>query len=139
MIAINLTPFALLFTIASIGISESAYLIRKRIAAERPVCPLGGDCVTVLSSKYNRMFLGIHNDPTGMAFYIFFAVVSALLVLDAPHAALLLFLAKLALVVSTLMSLILIFIQGRVIKSWCFWCLMSAATIFLMDIIILTI
>ena len=32
-----MTSFALLFTMASIGISETVYLIRKRVAAEKPM------------------------------------------------------------------------------------------------------
>lgn len=135
---INLTPHALLFTIAAIGISETAYLIRKRIAAERPVCPIGEDCVTVLSSKYNRLFLGIHNDLAGMFFYVAFAAIAAFLVIGFGPLNFWLVLAQVMLAGATLMSLALIYLQWRVIKAWCFWCLMSAATVGLMDIIVIT-
>lgn len=132
---INLTPHALLFTISAVGISETAYLIRKRVAAERPVCPIGENCFTVLSSKYNR-FLGIHNDISGLLFYVSFAFISAFLVIGVGSAALWITLVWIMLALATLMSLVLIYLQWRVIRAWCFWCLMSAATIGLMDIIV---
>ena len=78
---VNLTPHALLFTIAAVGISETAYLIQKRIAAERPVCPIGEGCETVLNSKYNRLFLGVNNEFAGLLFYTFFAAITAFMVI----------------------------------------------------------
>ena len=135
---VNLTPHALLFTIAAIGVSETSYLIRKRIIDERPVCPIGEGCATVLNSKYNRFFFGIHNDVAGMAFYVGFAILIGALVIGTAYDALLLLLAEIMLAGAALMSLIFIYLQWRVIRAWCFWCLMSAATIGLMAIIMLT-
>lgn len=134
---VNLTPHALLFTIAAIGISESAYLIRKRIAAEEPICPVGEGCSTVLNSKYNRLF-GVHNDILGMIFYASLAAIAALLVIDGGNPLLLVAAAEVMLIGATAMSIALIYIQGRILRAWCFWCLMSAATVGLMDIIMLT-
>lgn len=134
---INLTPHALLFTLASIGISESSYLIRARQRAQRPVCPVGQGCETVLNSTYNRMFLGIHNDIAGMAFYLALAVIAGLLVAMDQPPSFLTPLAVLLLAGATLASLALFYLQWRVIRAWCFWCLMSAGTIVFMDIILL--
>ncbi len=128
-----MTGFAFLFTVAAVGISETAYLIRQRITAERPVCPVGGGCVTVLSSGYNRMF-GIHNDLLGMLFYVSMCVIAALVVIGSGPAAILMVLAAANLVAATIMSAYFFFLQWRVIRAWCFWCLMSAATILLMDL-----
>ncbi|MBI4094957.1 MAG: vitamin K epoxide reductase family protein [Candidatus Liptonbacteria bacterium] len=135
---INLTPHALLFTIAAIGISETAYLIRKRIAAEVPVCPVGEGCETVLNSKYNRMFFGIHNDLLGMLFYVAFTAIAAFLVVGVEPLETWLTLGKLMLLGATLMSVIFTYLQWKVIGAWCFWCLMSAGTVALMDIIVLS-
>lgn len=132
---VNLTPHALLFTIAAIGISETAYLIQKRIAAERPVCPIGEGCETVLNSKYNRLFLGIHNEVIGLLFYTFFAAAAALMVIGVDQINLLLNIAWALLFMATLASLVLVYLQWRVIRAWCFWCLMSAITVGLMDLI----
>ena len=147
---VNLTPHALLFTIAAIGISEASYLIRKRIAAERPVCPIGGGCEQVLNSKYNSLILGIHNDLLGMLFYVGAAIIAGLIVIydgnpgvlsglleDNPQPLLALALEAM-LLGATAMSAIFTYLQWKVIKAWCFWCLMSAATIAIMDIIVIT-
>lgn len=128
-----MTAFALLFTMAAIGISETAYLVRQRIIAERPVCPMGGGCVTVLSSGYNRT-LGVHNDLLGMLFYLSMGAMTALVVIGAGSASILMALAAAALAVATILSAYFFFLQWRVIKAWCFWCLMSAATILVMDL-----
>ena len=64
-----MTAFALLFTLSAIGISEVTYLIRKRIAEEKPVCILGKSCSIVLRSKYRKLFI-IPNDILGLLLYI---------------------------------------------------------------------
>lgn len=134
---VNLTPHALLFTIAAIGIAEAAYLVKTRRSEIAPVCPIGQDCSTVLSSRYNHLF-GVHNDILGFLFYIAFAGATALLVLEAVEVSSLLSAMKVMLAGATIMSLFLVYLQAKVIRAWCFWCVMSAATICLMDIIILT-
>lgn len=134
---INLTSDALLFTISAIGIAESSYLIRTRRTAEQPVCPIGHECATVLNSKYNRLFFGIHNDLGGMAFYLSFSMLMALAVIIEPAPAIFRTLALGMLAGATFFSLVLVYVQWRLIRAWCFWCLMSAATIGLMDLIIL--
>jgi len=75
-----MTSFTLLFTLSAIGISETVYLIRKRIASEKPICPIGGDCVTVLTSKYSKIFL-IPNDVLGLLSYIIISFIVAFLVI----------------------------------------------------------
>ncbi len=130
-----MTSYALLFTLSAIGISETVYLIRKRLASEKPVCPIGGGCALVLTSKYNKLFV-IPNDILGLLFYIMAAFVSAFLVIDVPPIAFWSLIIKLSITFGALLSLFFIYLQWRVIKAWCFWCLMSAFTIFLMGIII---
>lgn len=134
---INLTPHALLFTIAAIGIAEAAYLVKIRRLQQQPVCPIGTDCTTVLSSRFNHVF-GIHNDVVGLVFYVAFAFATALLVLNAYDVSLVERSMQVMAAGATGMSLFFVYVQGRVLRAWCFWCLMSAATIGLMDIILLT-
>lgn len=126
-----MTPHALLFTLASIGISETIYLVRKRLAKERPVCVIGEECHQVLESKYNKV-LGVHNEFAGLLFYIAISFITALLVIGVEPAVLWGRTAKLFISAGTLMSVYLLFLQWRVIKVWCFWCVMSALTIFAM-------
>lgn len=131
-----MTPHALLFTIAAVGIAETVYLIRTRLAHRAPVCPIGGGCATVLESKYNRMF-GVHNDLLGLVFYVVVAVLLAFLVIGIGQLALWDVVVKIMITGGVLMSVVLLYLQARVIKAWCFWCIMSALTTFLMGLITL--
>src|SRR5258708_37453340 len=76
-----MTTLALLFTLAAIGVAETVYLIRTRRALERPVCIVGQSCSTVLESKYNKLFLFLHNDEMGLFFYLVALVLPALILL----------------------------------------------------------
>src|SRR5690242_11999399 len=75
-----MTIFALLVTLAAIGISETAYLIRTRRAHEKPVCITGESCQIVLHSKYAHIF-GVGNDLLGLFFYLVVTLVAALVFL----------------------------------------------------------
>lgn len=128
---------ALLFTLACIGISETVYLIEKRIENQKPVCFIGGSCGVVLNSKWNKLF-GIHNDILGLFFYVVLSIITALLVIGVGPVLLWEKIAYFAIGTGGVMSLYFIFLQWKIIKVWCFWCLMSAATIALMIVIVLT-
>jgi uncharacterized membrane protein len=130
-----MTAYALLFTLSAIGISETVYLIRQRLLAEKPVCIIGEDCALVLSSKYSRIFI-IPNDVMGLLFYIFTSFLTAFLVIGVAPLGLWDLLMKLTVGLGAIMSLFFTYLQWRVIHAWCFWCLMSAFTIWLMGIII---
>jgi uncharacterized membrane protein len=131
-----MTSFALLFTLSAIGISETVYLIRKRIASEQPICPIGEGCSTVLHSQYNHIFI-IHNDVLGLLFYIVTSFITAFLVIGVPPLTFWSVMIKLFVAFGSLVSLFFTYLQWRVIRAWCFWCLMSACTIWLMESIIL--
>ena len=132
-----MTALALLFTLAAIGISETIYLIRKRIASEKPVCPIGDDCLLVLSSRYSKMFL-VQNDILGLLVYIVISFIAGFLVIGIEPIFLWNFALKILVAIASFMSIFFTYLQWRVIRAWCFWCLMSAFTIWLMGIIILT-
>lgn len=129
-----MTPHALLFTLAAIGISETVYLVRKRLARERPVCVIGEECHQVLESRYNKIFV-VHNEFAGLLFYIAISLITALLVIGIEPIIWWDRIAKLSIFAGTLMSFYFLFLQWRVIKVWCFWCVMSALTIFAMSAI----
>jgi len=131
-----MTALALLFTLSAIGISETSYLIRKRIVSEKPVCPIGGGCTAVLESKYSKIFI-IPNDVLGFLFYIAASFIAGFLVIGVEPLAFWNFILKLSVAFGALFSIFLTYLQWRVIRAWCFWCLMSAFTIWLMGLIIL--
>jgi uncharacterized membrane protein len=130
-----MTSYALIFTLAAIGVSETVYLIRKRVAEEQPACPIGGGCHAVLESKYGSLFI-VPNDALGLMAYVLMAVMAALLVIGAEPIASWDMILRLLVGAASLMSLFLVWLQWRVIKAWCFWCVMSACTIWLMQLII---
>ena len=132
-----MTAHALLFTLAAIGISETVYLIRKKIVHERPVCILGEECNKVLESKHNSIF-GIPNYYLGLLFYIILSFITAFLVIGVEPLIVWERIAEILIAGAAVMSLYLIYLQWRVIRAWCFWCLMSAFTVFVMAIIVLT-
>lgn len=133
-----MTAHALLFTLAAIGISETVYLIRERLIKERPFCVLGQQCHIVLESRFNKIFFGIHNDVVGLMFYVVVSFITAFLVIGIEPMSWWNLFAKIAIAGGTVTSLFLMYLQWKVIQAWCFWCLMSALTIFLMGLILLT-
>lgn len=128
-----MTPFVILFTMAALGIAETSYLIRTRKAEKHAICPIGGGCAAVLESKYNAIF-GVHNDALGLAFYLAMAATTAFVVIGVGPASLWMRAASLMVAGAFLMSAAFTFIQWRIIKAWCFWCLMSAGTVLVMAI-----
>lgn len=132
-----MTPHALLFTLSAIGISETAYLIKMKIRRKRPICVIGEDCHQVLESRYNNI-LGIPNEVSGLVFYIVISFITALLVIGIEPMYFWEGVAQVLITLATLMSIIFTYLQWQVIKAWCFWCLMSAFTVFAMAVIVLT-
>ena len=127
---------SLFFTMAAIGIAETAYLIRERYASRKPICPIGGGCSQVLESRYNKT-LGVYNDLLGLTFYVTMACIAALLLLEAGASMRLNQVVVLSTGIALLMSARFFYLQWRVIHAWCFWCLLSALTILLMSLILL--
>ena len=132
-----MTPHVLIFILAAIGISETVYLIRKRIAGERPICVIGKECHKVLESGYNKIF-GIPNDISGLIFYFVVSLLTALLLIGVEPLVWWGKATEIIILGGVLISLYFIYVQWRIIKVWCFRCLMSAFIIFLMGIIVLT-
>jgi uncharacterized membrane protein len=131
-----MTSLALVFTLSAIGISEVVYLIRTRKSLEKPICPIGGGCVIVLESKYNHTF-GIHNDILGLIAYILISLSAAVLVIDVQQARYFALALILLVATASAMSVFLTYVQYKIIKAWCFWCVISAFTIWLMGLIII--
>jgi uncharacterized membrane protein len=131
-----MTAFALLFTLSAIGISETVYLIRTRRAHEHPVCPIGEGCEVVLESKYNHIFL-IRNDVLGLFAYIALAFITAFLVIGIEPMYFWNSSMKIIVGIASFVSIFFTYLQAKVIRAWCFWCVMSACTIWLMGFIII--
>lgn len=126
--------YALIFTLSAMGISETAYLIKKRLAGERPICPLGGECWEVLESKYGKLFF-IPADVLGLLFYFSCSLFAAFLVIGIEPLFLWHSFLRTAVAIGSLFSAYLVYVQLKIIRKSCFWCLMSAITVWLLGII----
>ena len=133
-----MSALSLLFTMAALGLSETAYLIKKRRAMEAPVCPIGEDCQAVLSSKYSRLFF-VHNEIAGFVFYAVISAIASFLVIGLGSFEILNLILDVLVFAGSAVSIFFLYLQWKVIKAWCFWCVMSALTIFAMAIIILSV
>lgn len=119
-----------------VGIGETTYLIRKRLKMERPICVIGDSCAIVLESKYNKLFL-IPNDVLGLLTYIAILLLSVFSSTNLWPSPFLVLGITLLVGIGSAASLIFAYLQWRVIKAWCFWCLMSAFTLWAMGIILI--
>ena len=131
-----MTSEALIFTLSALGISETVYLIKKRVLSQKPVCIIGEDCAKVLTSRYSTIFI-IPNDVLGLLFYIVCSLIAAFLVIGVQPLLLWDFIIKISVAFGSLLSVFFVYLQFKVIKAWCFWCLMSAFTIWLIGTILL--
>ena len=131
-----MTTEALLFTISAIGISETAYLIQKRLEGAKPICVVGTDCSKVLESPYRKTFL-IPNEVLGIVFYTLCSFIASLVVIGVEPLRFWGIAFGILIAAGSVISLYFVYLQYAVIKAWCFWCVMSACTIWLMGGIIL--
>lgn len=114
---------ATLIVLGILGAIDAAYLVWKNRKKQPLVCPIGDDCNVVLNSKWNKTFF-IRNDILGLLFYIGIIVGAILLYFDMGG-----IIETLLLVgsgVGVLFSGLLVFVQAKIIKNYCFYCLVSA-------------
>ena len=113
---------ASLIVLAILGIFDSGYLIKKRVKKQPLSCPIDGSCEKVVESEWNAIFF-IKNDFLGLFYYalILFLVLYLFFISEK-----LLFITKIVSGASLLFSLFLVFIQAKIIKEYCFYCLISA-------------
>lgn len=117
------TPFVVsLIVLSMLGIFDSGYLIKKRVKKQPLTCPINGGCEKVVESKWNAIFF-IKNDIFGLIYYLLILFLALYLFFISEK---LLFLTKILSGASLLFSLVLVFIQAKIIKEYCFYCLISA-------------
>ncbi len=131
-----MTLYAALFALAIMGINETTYLIRKRLAQSAPVCPIGEDCEKVLTSEHSKIFV-LPLDLWGLFFYGVIALACSLAVIGVGDATRWSIAIESAVAIGALLSVFFTYLQWRIIRAWCFWCLTSAFTVWTMGVIIL--
>jgi len=118
-----------LILLALIGMVNTGYLIWKNKKGGSIVCPLKSNCQEVLESKWNSMFF-VKNEILGFVFYVFVLIATIILIFKSSSPSL-----SMALVIAAegafLVSAFLTVIQVKVLKSYCFYCLISVGINFL--------
>lgn len=114
---------ATLIVLGLLGMINTSYLIWKDRKKQPLVCPIGQDCNAMLNSKWNKI-LFIRNDILGLLFYAGVMVGAILLYFNTDG------IVKTLLIIGSgigvLFSGFLVFVQARIIKNYCFYCLVSA-------------
>jgi len=119
--------FILLIILAILGFTLSFYLLKKKSKKEKLVCVIGKDCNKVLESKYGELF-GIDNIILGILYYIFIFLISFSTLIYPAFLILNLFsiIILLSSGMALLFSIYLSFIQIKILKELCEYCLASA-------------
>jgi len=112
-----------LIVLGLLGIVDTSYLIWKSREKKPLVCPIGQDCNKVLDSKWNKTFF-IKNDILGLLFYV--GIITGAFLLLFEFNEIIKTILTFASGIGVLFSGFLVFIQAKVIKNYCFYCLISA-------------
>lgn len=112
-------------TLSITGIATAGYLIWQHSRKKPLVCPLDHDCSTVTESKYSRM-LGVRNEALGLGYYLAMLLGMAATFVLPEYAELIRTTVLVASAIAVLFSAYLVYLQLKVIKDYCFYCLISA-------------
>lgn len=113
-----------------LGLAASFYIFIKKSKKQPLTCHIDhGGCNVVVNSKYSRMF-GVPNEAIGLLYYGGVVILGLLELAGVRLLSIPLFLLLFLGVAagSALFSLVLIFVQAFVLKSWCEYCLVSAVS-----------
>lgn len=91
---------------------------------QKMYCLIGEDCIKVVSSRYGTT-LGIKNEIIGMWYYavlLFLMLVSFVSPTFTQYSRILSFMSSL---VAALFSFYLLYVQTRILKTYCSWCLIA--------------
>jgi len=110
--------------ISIVGLINAYYLhfqyLRELQSGQKMFCLIGGDCGSVVGSKYGATF-GIRNTLIGIVFY-FILFLYFLLNIFGKELPQLLFLFKFTVSLAAFFSIYLFIIQTFILKKQCSWC-----------------
>lgn len=114
--------------VALFGFIITSIIRHKKNVGQTLVCPLGSNCDSVIYSSYSKFF-GIDIATIGLIYYGFTASLYTFFTfLSFTIPDYIFVIGFLLSVLAVIFSFFLIIIQTLVIREWCFWCMMSAAT-----------
>jgi uncharacterized membrane protein len=108
--------------IAFIGLLNSGYLFLSHYRHKKIACPIGGKCNEVTESKYSKTF-GIRNDFMGILYYLFVIIVGIFIYNGFREIKIIFIIIE---GLALLFSIYLIYVQAFVLRSYCFYCIVSA-------------
>lgn len=125
-----------------IGFSISFYVWRTKSKNKRLVCYLDNTCNEVVNSKYGKHF-GVDNTIWGMLYYIAIFSVSFYQLIRPEFfqlgVVIVVSWAKFILAgASAIFSVYLLFVQWRILKKWCEYCIVSALISFIIFLVIIS-
>ncbi len=125
-------PYVASFLVLSIvGLLNATYLTYKHYQKKPLVCPLDHKCDVVTESKWSHLF-GIRNELLGLFFFGSQIVTLLIILIHPTYTSQLLLFIRLSCAASFLFSLLLVFIQFKIIKDYCFYCLLSTLIVLLL-------
>lgn len=114
-----------LVVLAFLGLINASYISYKRRTEQPLVCFLNGNCNAVIESRWSKIFF-IKNDTFGIIYFVFVLFLGINLFFSSPYLNLII---KTLLIINSsalLFSLFLLYVQKYKIKTYCFYCLVSA-------------
>lgn len=123
-----------------VGLCASAYIYRKKKTKTKLICPLRANCDKVIHSTFSTTF-GIPNELLGILYYTTLGALYALLFINPPAftTAYIRYLIVLLTIAGVLFSVFLVMLQALVIRAWCSWCLLSAASNIVLGLCLFTV
>ena len=115
-----------LIVLALLGIIDSAYLAWTHFKKKPLSCPING-CEAVVESKWSKIFF-VRNEVLGIVFYLAILVGAILLfqglgIIGTLKIKIILVIMS---AIGLLFSAFLVYVQAKIIKSYCFYCLISS-------------
>lgn len=113
------------FVLSILGIADAGYIAYKHTRKQPLMCPIGDNCSVVTESRWSHMF-GVRTEVLGLLYYatLFLGGLSMFLMPDYRREIILFFVWATG--AGVLFSVFLVSLQAFVIRTYCFYCLMSA-------------
>ena len=118
----NRIILAMIMVLSLIGILVSFYISYSRVRKKPLVCHANENCNEVVESKWSNIFY-IKNDILGLVYYLLVLFEASYILAYSKD---ILFFMELTTSLAALFSIALLFIQFKILKKYCFYCVVSA-------------
>lgn len=128
------SPYVTSFLVLAVaGLVNALYLLYKHYQKKPLLCPLDHKCEVVTESRWSHIF-GVRNEAIGVIFFSLLILSVLSVIFFAAYVSLLIFFIQVSCALSLFFSLFLVFVQFRIIKDYCFYCLLSTLIVLLLFI-----